>query len=103
MAITFKTKAHASITMLGEDGSRMLEMMGFGTSVPGAIDADDIGRALANLRAALARLPDEPIEPGSNSDDDDDDRPPVSPHTRALPLIKLLQAAADQGEYVRWE
>ena len=83
MTVTFRTKAHASITMLGEDGSRMLEMMGFGTPVPGAIDAADVGRALENLRAALARLPTEPAE--------------------AEALIELLQSAVDAGEYVRWD
>ena len=100
MPITFRSKAHASITMLGADGSRMLEMMDFGTAVPGAISAGDVGRALENLRAALAQLPVEEPEPG---DDDEGREPAVSPHTRALPLIELLQAAVDAGEYVRWD
>ena len=49
MLITFKTKAYANITMFGNVGRRMLEMMDFGTSLPGAIREEDVPRALANL------------------------------------------------------
>ncbi|MDJ0777289.1 MAG: DUF1840 domain-containing protein [Gammaproteobacteria bacterium] len=99
MLITFRSKAHASITMFGDVGLRMLEMMDFGTRVPGAIDAGDVAQALDNLRAALARE--------SPADDDvgdtDEDQPRISLHTRALPLLDLLQAAVQDAEYVSWE
>ena len=38
MLVTFKTRAYANITMLGDVGLKMLEMMAYGNSVPGAID-----------------------------------------------------------------
>ena len=101
MLITFRSKAHASITMLGDVGLRLLEMMGFGSRVPGAIDAADVPRALDNLRAALAREPGQ-AEVEAEADNDDD-QPPISLHTRALPLLDLLQAAARDQEYVSWE
>lgn len=44
MLITFKTKAYANITMFGDVGRRMLEMMDFGTSLPGAIREEDVPR-----------------------------------------------------------
>ena len=73
MLITFKTKAYANITMFGDVGTRMLEMMDFGTSVPGAIRPEDLPAALENLENALAKLPRQVEAAG----DDDDDQPRV--------------------------
>ena len=98
MLITFRSKAHASITMFGDVGQRLLGMMEFGSSVPGAIISEDVPTALANLRAALAKVPEQ-----EEVDDSDDDQPPVSLQTRALPLLDLLQAAVDDAEYVSWD
>ncbi len=99
MLITFKTNAYASITMLGDVGYKMLEMMGFGSPVPGAIDTEDVPAALHNLESALLKLP-VPVEP---VDDADDHRPEISLQTRAVPLLELLQAAVTDEAYVRWE
>ena len=55
MIVTFKTSAYANITMLGEVGCEMLDMMAFGSSVPGAINAEDVPTALDNLKQALAK------------------------------------------------
>ena len=97
--VTFKSKAYASIPMLGEVANQMLEMMNFGTEVPGAILAEDVAEARDNLKQALARLP-ESVEPVG---DDEQDQPAVSIHTRAYPLLELLDAAVAQEELVRWE
>ncbi len=99
MLITFKTRAFANITMFGDVGRKMLEMMAFGTSVPGAINTADVPTALANLEAALAKIPqqEEPVD-GSG-----DEPPAVGLHTRAVPLLELLQAAIDGDTYVGWE
>ncbi|TNF88040.1 MAG: DUF1840 domain-containing protein [Gammaproteobacteria bacterium] len=99
MLITFKTEAYANITMFGDIGTKMLDMMAFGKAVPGAINAEDVPRALENLQAALAKLPEQ-VEPAGDAGDD---QPAVSLHTRALPLIELLQAAIVDETYVRWE
>lgn len=99
MAVTFKTRAYANITMLGEVAKTMLELMRFGTSVPGAIDAADVPRALENLEQALARIPRQEEAAG----DGDDDEPAVSLHARARPLLELLRAAAADETHVRWE
>jgi len=99
MLITFKTSAYANITMLGDIGLKMLEMMAFGSSVPGAINAEDVPSALKNLQSALDKLPTQ-VEPAGEADDD---QPAVSVHTRAVPLIELLQAAVADETYVRWE
>jgi len=99
MLITFKTKAYANITMFGDVGRQMLEMMAFGTSVPGAINAEDVPQALKNLEQALDKLPEQVESAG----DAEDDQPAVSLHTRAVPLVELLQAAVADETYVRWE
>jgi hypothetical protein len=99
MLITFKTKAYANITMFGDVGLGLLELMGFGSDVPGAIDSADVPTALANLKAALDKMPQQ-VEPAGEAGED---QPAVSLHTRALPLIELLQAAIADEDYVRWE
>ena len=99
MLITFKTSAYANITMLGDVGRKMLEMMDFGSSVPGAIISRDVPAALDNLQMALDKLPPK-VEPAGEAGEDE---PAVSVHTRAIPLVELLQAAAADETHVRWE
>ena len=99
MLITFKTSAYANITMLGDVGLKMLEMIAFGTTVPGAINAEDVPQALDNLKMALEKMPEQVEAAG----DDVDDQPAVSLHTRAVPLVQLLQAAVEEEAYVRWD
>ena len=99
MLITFKTKSYANIIMFGDVGTKMLEMMGFGVSVPGAIIAEDVAQALSNLLRGLESVM-EIVEPVG---DDGDDQPAISLHTRALPLIELLQSAIDDENHLRWE
>jgi len=74
-------------------------MMAFGSSVPGAINAEDVPTALANLKSALDKLPTQ-VEPAGDAGDD---QPAVSVHTRAVPLVGLLQAAVADDTYIRWE
>ena len=99
MLLTFKTSAYANITMFGDVGIKMLEMMAFGSSLPGAINAEDVPLALDNLNRALDKLPQQVEAAG----DADDDQPAVSLHSRAVPLLEMLQAAVADETYVRWE
>ncbi len=99
MLITFKSKAYANITMFGDVGLRMLELMGFGSSIPGAINTEDVPAALVRLTVALAKMP-QSVEPAGDADND---QPTVSLQTRAVPLIELLQSAIAQETFVRWE
>ena len=99
MLITFKTKSYANITMFGEVGLKMLEMMDYGTSVPGAIVAEDVPQALSNLQNRLESLV-EVVEPAGEASEGE---PAVSLHTRAVPLIELLQSAVADENIVRWE
>ncbi len=99
MLVTFKTKSYANIVMFGEVGLTMLEMMDYGTSIPGAIVPEDVSHALNNLQRELESV-NQTNEPAGDSDDE---QPAVGLHTRALPLIELLQSAIDGQNHVRWE
>ncbi len=99
MLITFKTKSYANITMFGEVGMKMLEMMDYGLKIPGGVVAADVGHALQNLQQGLANLP-VTAEVGSEIDDD---QPSVALPTRAVPLLELLQSALEDENDVRWE
>ena len=99
MLITFKTKSYADITMLGEIAKHMLKMMDYGVSVPGAIVAKDVAKALENLLSGLKTVPEVVL---TETDGDDDDTA-VSLHTRAIPLIELLQSAVKDDNNVMWE
>jgi hypothetical protein len=99
MLITFKTKSYANITMFGDVATKLLKMMDFGVSVPGAIIAEDVPQALSNLEKGLESVM-EVVEPAGDADED---QPAVSLHTRAVPLIELLQSAIDDENLVRWE
>lgn len=99
MLVTFKCSAYADITMFGNVAEKMLEMMGFGKQVPGALRVEDVPRALDNLRRGLALVPDQ-AEPGG---DEDEEQASTSLHTRAMPLLELLQAAIADETRVRWE
>lgn len=99
MPVTFKTKSFANITMLDNVGMRLLKLLNFGEKVPGGIVAEDIPEALRNLQQALQDIPKDAVVIQNN----DDDQPTISLHTRALPLINLLQAAITDNNDVRWE
>ena len=58
MLITFKSRAFANITMFGEVGEKLLELMDFGKSVPGAIRAEDVPAARDSLQRALSQKPE---------------------------------------------
>jgi hypothetical protein len=99
MLITFKTSAYANIIMFGDIGLQLLEMMGFGKTVPSAIGVADVPQALENLQRSLDALPEQqqPV------DTDPDDPSAISLQTRAVPLLDLLRAAIADEKAVRWE
>jgi len=98
MLVTFRTDKHESITFFGEVATRLLNMMGHSGVVPGAILAQDVSVALANLTKAVA------VEKphASAPEQQDNAESTVSLRHRALPLIALLQAAADHEDDVLW-
>lgn len=98
MLVTFTTKAYANITMFGDVAVTLLKMMGHSGTVPGAILAADVPAALSRLTAAIDKTRTE-----TSIDDDEEEDTPVSLTTRALPLVDLLTAVAQQNSDVMWE
>ncbi len=103
MLVTFKTSAHADITMFGTAAVSLLKLMGHSGTVPSALLAADIPDALERLQAGIANSADDTPEPVSDPDSDDAEPAPVPLATRAQPLIALLEAARDAGENVMWD
>lgn len=100
MLVTFTTEAYSDITMFGKAATSLLRMMGQSGNVPGALMAEDIPAALATLRKTLA----DQIDTGDGAGDTggDEEGESVSLSTRALPLVKLLEAARDANTNVIW-
>jgi hypothetical protein len=98
MLITFSCPAYADITMFGDVAVRLLKMMGHSGTVPSALLAADVPAALGRLKAAIAADSSAP-PPETNEDEE----LAVSLSHRALPLIELLQAAAQAKCNVMWD
>ncbi|GJL81635.1 MAG: hypothetical protein DHS20C01_12690 [marine bacterium B5-7] len=101
MLVRFSTSVYADITMFGDVAKRLLDMMGHGGSIPGAIRATDIPEALEKLETELHALKER--EGDDNNAPDDDDNHKVGLHHRSVPLINLLKAARDADAIVMWE
>ena len=107
MLITFYTKAHADIVLVGKPAEKIFSMLNYGNKIPGAIRAEDVPQALNNLKKGIASheaLIQENQQQVKEKDGAEDDRElPVSLTTRAFPVIELLEAAVRDGEYVSWK
>ncbi len=104
MLVTFRTKAHADITMFGHVGVELLKLAGMTGNVPTAILAADVPGVLAKLESALgehrAAFGDSApstseASVGNGARKAEAAEPAVPLRTRALPLLELLRAAAD--------
>lgn len=102
MLVTFKSRAHADVIMFGDIALKLIGMMGCRESVPGVVEAEDIPRALRSLQQGIVAH-DAAVETGEADDVDDEEEARVSTQHRALPLIELLKAAADEEVPVIWE
>lgn len=110
MLVTFKTSVYSDITMFGTAAISLLKLMGQSGNVPGAILAADVPQALQTLQAGLAELSlnhtgDDSAKASEapSGYEDEDDAVPVALHTRAGPLISLLEAAVASKENVQWD
>ena len=101
MLVTFETKAYANITMFGDVAKQLLKLMGHSGTVPSAIAAEDVAKALEKLRKAVAALPPSEKKPAKDNEPGGE-LPRVGLAQRAYPLLKLLEAAADENCGVQW-
>lgn len=105
MLVTFSTDAHADITLFGDIALTFIKMMGHSKTVPGAILAADVPKALERLKKAVDVEMAVPSAENTETENDEDekDEPSVSLSHRALPLISLLAAAAEAERDVMWK
>ena len=103
MLVTFSCKAYADITMFGNVAVSLLKLMGHSGTVPGALIAADVPRALERLRAGVAVHGDTPAPANDDSSEREEDEPVVRLSQRALPLIELLEAAVKEECDVMWD
>jgi hypothetical protein len=102
MPITFKSKSSPDIVMLEGVALELIRLLGHSATVPGALMAEDLPQALANLRAGLAMAP--ALAADRERETDDEERTPeVSSAHRALPLIAMLEGAIAEGDHVIWD
>ncbi|NVK41021.1 MAG: DUF1840 domain-containing protein [Oceanospirillaceae bacterium] len=106
MLITFSSDAYADITMLGDIAKQLIRLLGHSVVVPGAILADDVPEALAQLRKALENPPppaDAKAKADRNDEDNEDEEgPAIGLARRAFPLLEMLEAAARDHKDVMW-
>ncbi len=98
MLVTFSCPAYANITMFGDIAVGFLKMMGHSGSVPGAILAEDLPKALKRLKAGI-----DDEKKYTETADDDDQETAISLSHRALPLIELLTAAIEADCHIMWD
>jgi hypothetical protein len=108
MLITFSSKAHNDVTMFGDIAQSFIKMMGYTTEIPGAITAEDVNSALANLEknlAVAAAADQQQIAQDKQQavDIDDEKESEIKITVRAIPLIELLKAAISAKSYVMWQ
>ena len=99
MLVTFSTKSYSNIMMFDDIATRLLHMMGNSATIPGALVADEVPEALRQLKSALN------MEGGPQiaADASDEAEYLVSLRHRALPLVELLENAANKGNDVMWK
>ncbi len=106
MLVTFRTKAHADITMFGNVATDLLKLAGLTGAVPTAILAGDIPAVIARLEGGLAQrnamVPeDSAVKAAGGTRDpakyDPEAEPAVPLGHRALPLLALLRDAEAAG------
>lgn len=100
MLVTFSSKSYADITMFGDVAVQLLKLMGRRTTIPSALLAEDIPAALALLQAAIDK--EKQLVQPKQPEDDNDEPLPVSLPQRALPLIDMLKAAAQDKSDIMW-
>ncbi len=97
MLVRFKSKV-GGFTMFEAVALKLIRFTGHSGTVPGAIAADDLPRAMERLRAALDTQPKDP-----EREDEEGEEAQVSMHRRAFPLLELMQRASDEGCAITWE
>jgi len=100
MLVTFSTSRYSDIMLFGDVAKQLLQLMGHSGTIPGAILADDVPKALQGLQQGLKSS----TSPESTEQTEAEAEPiNISLNKRALPLIELLQSAIQNHSDVMWK
>ncbi len=97
MPVVFKTATSQRIVLLNRDANMMLETFHTSGNIPGALYPEAIPDALENLKTRI-RLESREENLIQNKDSDH-----VDIHTKAFPLIGLMQSAIENNETLMWD
>lgn len=98
--ITFKCDAYENIMYFNDVAKSLLSLMGHSATVPGALKAEEVPNALSSLQRGLGQ--EKTTTSSSQKGDDGEYEPKIGLAKRAIPLIKLLQAAIKKDCDVLW-
>ncbi len=88
--------------MFGDIAKKLIKYMGHSGTVPGAMLAEDLPKALERLRSCVqSEMVNEQINEQEGGQDKSENY--VSIDKRAKPLIELLEAAIEQKVDVMWD
>ncbi len=97
MPVIFKTPTSQRVIMLDRDAEMMLKTISTSGNIPGALYPEAIPAALEALEARIKlESNDEDLAQTEDSDQ-------VGIHTRAFPLIELMQSAIEKNETLMWD
>jgi hypothetical protein len=99
--ITFRCDAYENISYFSDVAKSLLSLMGHSGTVPGALKAEEVANALANLQKGLGGQKEHKSSL-TERDNEDDNEPKIGLAKRAIPLISLLQAALKKECDVLW-
>lgn len=113
MLITFKSKASADVIMFGEQGRKLIEILGkdAASAAKGIVTVEQLPAAIARLRAAIAedKAQQQVARDTEASIDADDEAPeqrgmaaPVGLAQRAWPMLEMLETAQRENVPVVW-
>jgi hypothetical protein len=100
MLVTFFCEAYENITLFGDVANVLLNFMQHSATIPGAILAKDVPKALASLQEKVAAAKSTQAEISSSSKYEDE--PEISIDKRAIPVVALLKAAIKADCDVMW-
>ena len=97
MPVVFRTATSQRVIMLDKDANMMLKTFHTSGNIPGALYAEAIPDALEALQA---RIKIESQEDGGEQAEEDNH---VGLHTKAYPLIELMQSAIEKKQTLMWD
>ena len=111
MIYEFKSRATGSVVMTGPVAERLLGIVGKAAGPTGIFTVEQMGPAIAALKAAVeqdeALARERAAASGTDTDDDESSdrenrQPAISLRQRAWPLIDMLQTAQRADQVVTW-